>query len=194
MRRLLPAVPIVALTIALAAAAPSFAADSMRILSPLSGTTVSGDLLIDGTITTGEPVDLTVGLAPQSLGECGSLVVERGTSVAESSTFSFTLDTQILPNGVYCVVAIADGGSLSHVVGDVTLENGGEFVEQQLPTLSVEGAEGATDAPPGDSTTDAAGDPFADISGLAPVVFTATAALALLVLVFAYVARRRFTD
>lgn len=163
----------------------------MRILSPLAGTTVSGDVVVDGTITTSESVELTVGLAEQSLGECGPLVAERTTTLESSTAFSFTVSTAMLTDGVYCVVALADGGALSHVVGDVTLANGIDIAEDfQLPTLSTESPAPGTDA----STTDAAADPFGDISVLAPLVFAATAALGMLVLVFAYVARRRVTD
>ncbi|MFL0711305.1 MAG: hypothetical protein ACJLS2_00295 [Microcella pacifica] len=190
LRRLLPAVPVVALTIALAAAAPSFAADSMRILSPLSGEVVSGELLIEGSITTSAPTDLTVGLAEQRLGECGPLVIERSTTVVASTAFSFTVPTQRFSDGVYCVIALAADGALSHVVGDVTLANGiDDFGDLQLPTLGDE----APAAPDGDEVVEAGG-PFEGISALAPVVFAATAALGMLVLVFLYVARRRLIE
>ncbi len=188
LRRLLPAVPFVALTIALAAAAPSFAADSMRILSPLSGATVSGDVVIEGTITTSDATQLTVGLASQSLGDCGPLVAERTTSIDTSTAFSFTVATALLPDGVYCVVALADDSALSHVVGDVTLANGiTEALDGQLPTLNI-------DDPDGTVTASAEEGPFAGISALAPVVFAAAAVLGMLVIVFVNVARRRLTE
>lgn len=189
LRRLLPAVPFVALTIALAAAAPSFAADSMRILSPLSGEVVSGDLLIEGTITTRDATEVTVGLAEQRLGECGPIFIERSTAVASSSAFSFTIPSDLFPDGLYCVIALAADGALSHVVGDVTFANSIEAVEDfQLPTLGLDSEE-----PVENAAVEAAG-PFDGISALAPVVFAATAALGMLVLVFLYVARRRLTE
>ncbi len=190
LRRLLPAVPVVALTIALAAAAPSFAVDSMRILSPLSGEVVSGELLIEGSITTSAPTDLTVGLAEQRLGECGPLVIERSTTVAASTAFSFTVPTQRFSDGVYCVIALAADGALSHVVGDVTLVNGiDDFGDLQLPTLG-----GDSEETPAEEDVVEAGGPFEGISTLAPVVFAATVALGMLVLVFLYVARRRLIE
>jgi len=190
LRRFLPAVPVVALTIALAAAAPSFAAHSMRILSPLSGEVVSGELLIEGSITTSGPTELTVGLAEQRLGECGPLVIERSTTVAASTAFSFVVPTQRFPDGVYCVIALAADGALSHVVGDVTLANGiDDFGDLQLPTLGEDSAEA-----PAEQEVVEAGGPFDGISALAPLVFAATAALGMLVLVFLSVARRRLTE
>ncbi|MBR22540.1 MAG: hypothetical protein RIC81_01155 [Microcella pacifica] len=192
LRRLLPAVPVVALTIALAAAAPSFAVDSMRILSPLSGEVVSGELLIEGSITTSGPTDLTVGLAEQRLGECGPFVIERSTMVAASTAFSFTVPTQRFSDGVYCVIALAADGALSHVVGDVTLVNGiDDFGDLQLPTLGDEAPAAPVDD---ENEVVEAGGPFEGISTLAPVVFAATAALGMLVLVFLYVARRRLIE
>ncbi|MER3390861.1 MAG: hypothetical protein RJQ01_12650 [Microcella sp.] len=190
LRRALPAVPVVALAIALAAAVPSFAADSMRILSPLSGEVVSGELLIEGTITTSEATEVTVGLAEQRLGECGPLVIERTTTVAAATAFSFTVPTQRFPDGVYCVIALAAEGALSHVVGDVTLANGiDDFGDLQLPTLG-----GDSGQPSGEEELVEAGGPFDGVTALAPVVFAATAALGMLVLVFLYVARRRLTE
>ena len=176
LRRLLPAVPVVALTIALAAAAPSFAVDSMRIRSPLSGEVVSGELLIEGSITTSGPTDLTVGLAEQRLGECGPFVIERSTMVAASTAFSFTVPTQRFSDGVYCV----------------TLVNGiDDFGDLQLPTLGDEAPAAPVDD---ENEVVEAGGPFEGISTLAPVVFAATAALGMLVLVFLYVARRRLIE
>jgi|GEM_PF-5678609 len=196
LRRLIPTIPFVALAVALAAATPSFAADSMRILSPLSGTTVSGEVLVEGTISTATSVELTVGIAEQSLGDCGPLVAERTATVAANTAFSFTMSTQLLSDGVYCFIALADGGALSHVVGDITLANGiDDFGDLQLPTLGTgDSAEDSTDGDADTATVAAEEGPFAGISALAPVVFAAVAVLAMLVLVFVNVARRRLTE
>ncbi len=160
----------------------------MRILSPLSGATVSGDVVIDGTITTTEATELTVGLAPQSLGDCGALVAERTATIEASTAFSFTVATALLPDDVYCVVALADDGALSHVVGDVTVANGASIaLDGELPTLSLDDSDGTVSVAAGEG-------PFEGISTLAPVVFAAAGVLGMLVIVFVHAARRRLTD
>lgn len=182
LRAVVTGVPILAVS-ALIVATPGFASESLVISSTLSGTTVSGDLLVEGTAI-GEGVELvTLALAPQSMVECGEPIAES-TAVTDDNAFSGSLSTTTVPDGSYCVVAVADDGRLSTVLGGITVENSVELGDNleglQLPTESLDGE---TDA--------SAGSSLAPLSTLGWVVLAATAGLALGVLALGFAARRR---
>lgn len=186
-RALLHRGPAVALLSALAAlivtlfvVSPAAAATSLRITSPLAGTTVAGDLIVRGEIRATSPTDVTVSIAPQSLGECGIAVAEQQLTVAPDEPFSAAFSTLTVKNGQYCVLAVADGGRLSTAVGDVTIDNGDAL---QLPTFALEEESETTIA------QDAALVPPGELRVLGPVVLALAAALAVLVVGFAVGAR-----
>ena len=78
-------------------------------------------------------------------------------------------------------VALTEHGELVNGIDD--------FGDLQLPTLG-----GDSEETPAEEDVVEAGGPFEGISTLAPVVFAATVALGMLVLVFLYVARRRLIE
>jgi len=192
-RALAASLPIVVLS-AVLVASPGFAAESLGISTPLAGETVSGELLITGSIVgsvaAGEAGEVTVSLAPQTLGDCGSAVIESPV-VPLGQEFTTRLATITVPDGTYCLVAVADAGRLSTVVGDITVDNSvmeGESLDGfQLPTESLGGEAGTVVT----RTPNAV--PFADFALLGPIVLGATATLAALVLGFALWARQRST-
>ncbi|UTT63296.1 hypothetical protein [Microcella humidisoli] len=192
LRAVAAGIPIAVLTTVLMAS-PGFAAESLRIDTPLAGTAVGGDLAIEGTIVGATEVDLVLGLAPQSLGDCGSPVIEERLELAESR-FSATLSTTAVPDGAYCLTAIADGGRLSTVVGDITVNNAvtnGESTDGfQLPTEALGG-----DDRPGTLPAVLAATPLeASLGLLGPAVLATTAVVALVVLGFGLWARRRLVS
>lgn len=182
LRAVVTGVPILAVS-ALIVVTPGFASESLVISTELTGTTVSGDLLVEGTAI-GEGVELvTLALAPQSMVECGEPIAES-VAVTDDNAFSGSLSTTTVPDGSYCVVAVADDGRLSTVLGGITVENSVELGDNleglQLPTESLDGE---TDA--------SAGSSLAPLSTLGWVVLAATAGLALGVLALGFAARRR---
>lgn len=189
LRAVVAGIPIAVLT-TLLMASPGFAAESLRIDTPLAGTAVGGDLAIEGTIVGAREVDLVLGLAPQSLGDCGSPVIEQRLEVVEPQ-FSVTLSTIAVPDGAYCLIAVADGGRLSTVVGDITVNNAvtnGESTDGfQLPTESLDGGASPSTLPAALAATPLG----AGIGLLGPAVLATTAAVALVVLGFGLWARRR---
>lgn len=187
LRALVAGVPVVVLSTVLFAS-PGFAAESLRISTPLSGTTVSGALLIEGSVAGGTAVDLDLGLAPQSLGDCGTPLIERTVPDA-GGQFSTSIATTAVPDGTYCLIAVADAGRLSTVVADITVNNAlteGESLDGfQLPTESL-GGDGETVA-----QVPIADPLFRDLAVLGPLVLGATAALAVIVLGLGLWARHR---
>lgn len=192
LRALVAGVPIAVLSTVLIAS-PGFAAESLRISTPLAGTTVSGDLLIEGTIATDDSVELSLGLAPQQLGDCGSPIAERRLASA-GDDFATTVATTSVPDGTYCLVAVADAGRLSTVVADITVNNSysaGESTDGlQLPTESLGGDTEANPLPPALLDDSIVG----DVSMLATIVLAVAAALAVGVLGLGFWARRRTAD
>lgn len=186
LRSLVAGIPIAVLTTVLVAS-PGFAAESLRISTPLAGTTVSGALIVEGSIA-GGLADLDLGLAPQSLGDCGTPLV-RNTVALAGEQFSTSIATTAVPDGTYCLIAVADAGRLSSVVADITVNNAlveGESLDGfQLPTESLGGVS-ATVAPAAVS-----GPLFSDLTVLGPLALSATAALAVIVLGLGLWARRR---
>lgn len=125
---------------AVAWSSEAFAATTVSITSPAAGDTVAGDLRVEGTLGGRGEAELTVGLAPQTLGDCGPTAIEQNAAVAAGEPFSVSVDTSTLASGTYCAVVLVDGGRLSAAVGDVTIEpafasDGG----LQLPTLALPG-------------------------------------------------------
>ncbi|KQV25751.1 MULTISPECIES: hypothetical protein [unclassified Microcella] len=118
-------------------ASPGIAADALRITTPVSGTIVSGELYIAGTIAGDGEHELTLQLAPQQLGECGSAVASTTTTVSARDGFSALVDTLTVADGTYCLVAVADRGRLSDVQADIRIDN--EILRGfiQLPTESL---------------------------------------------------------
>lgn len=182
LRAVVTGVPILAVS-ALIVVTPGFASESLVISSKLSGTTVSGELLVEG-MSIGEGVELvTLALAPQSMVECGEPIAES-VAVTDDNSFSGSLSTTTVPDGSYCVIAVADDGRLSTALGGVTVENSVELGDSldglQLPTESLDGAANAT-----------ASSSFGTLATLGWVVLAATAGLALGVLALGFAARRR---
>lgn len=142
LRAVVAGVPIVLMS-ALLATSPAFAADALRITSPLAGTTVSGPLTVEGAIAGDRAVDVELGLARQLLGDCGAPLVSSRVVDAVGG-FAASIPTAGLPDGTYCLIAVADTGRLSAVVADITLNNAfteGEDVDGlQLSTESLGGS------------------------------------------------------
>lgn len=150
--------PIVVMS-ALLATSPAFAADALRISTPLAGTTVSGPLTVEGVVAGDRAVDVELGLARQLLGDCGSPLVS--SSVSAAGDFSASIPTAALPDGTYCLLAVADNGRLSAVIADITVQNAvgasPPLDGLQLPTEALgETADGAgpvaSTGPPATST------------------------------------------
>lgn len=146
LRAIVAGVPIVVMS-ALLASSPAFAAEALRISTPLAGTTVSGPLTVEGVVAGGQAVDLELSLARQVLGDCGSPLVSSTASVA--GDFIASIPTAGIPDGTYCLLAVADNGRLSAVVADITVHNvvtaGEEVGGLQLSTESL-GAAGIAPA------------------------------------------------
>ena len=113
------------------------AADALRITTPVSGTVVSGELYIAGTIAGDGEHELTLELAPQQLGECGTAVASTTTTVSAGRGFSALVDTLTVDDGTYCLVAVADRGRLSDVQADIRIDNAILRGFIQLPTESL---------------------------------------------------------
>jgi len=188
--------PFAIFSIVLVASA-SFSPESLSISTPLAGSTVSGELFVEGTIDGNAPLELTVGLAPQALGECGSMLAENRL-VSTTGDFAATFVTTTVPDGTYCLVAVANAGSLSTVVADITVANTAKANESleglQLPTLPLptppfdQGE--ASSVPPTPTPTSVPG-PLGDTSVLAPAALGAAAVVSMLVVVVGVWARRR---
>lgn len=183
LRAVVAGIPIAVLSTVLIAS-PGFAAESLRISTPLAGATVSGQLIIEGSIA-GDAADLDLGLAPQNLGDCGSPLVETSIALA-GEQFTTSIPTAALPDGTYCLIAVADAGRLSAVVADITVDNAatGPLEGLQLPTESLNGEETATQVPVVDSI-------LGDLAVLGTLALGATAVLAVIVLGLGLWARRR---
>lgn len=146
LRAVVAGVPIVLMS-ALLATSPAFAADALRITTPLAGTVVSGPLTVEGVVAGDRTVEVEVGLARQVLGDCGAPLVS--SSVAATGGFSASIPTIGVPDGTYCLIAVADTGRLSAAVADITVHNvvsaGEEVGGLQLSTESLDDAAGAVD-------------------------------------------------
>lgn len=179
LRAVVAGIPIAVLSTVLIAS-PGFAAESLRISTPLSGATVSGPLIIEGSIA-GDAADLDLGLAPQSLGDCGSPLVETSIALA-GEQFSTSIATAAVPDGTYCLIAVADAGRLSTVVADITIDNSATAPLEglQLPTESFD-----------DAATAAVASPLGELAVLGPLALGVTAALAVVVLGLGLWAKRR---
>lgn len=188
LRAVVAGIPIAVLSTVLFAS-PVFAASSLSISTPLAGTTVSGELLVEGRVAGGTGVDVSLGLAPQALGDCGSPVA-LSTTEAASADFAVSLSTTSVPDGTYCLIAVADAGRLSTVVADITVNNafveGESLDELQLPTEALDDP-----SSPAVSSPIVAASPVGDLSVLGPIVLVATALLAMLVLGLGVWALRR---
>ena len=197
LRAVVAGVPILAVA-ALLVASPGFAAESLVISSKLSGTTVSGELLVEGSAL-GEGLELvTLALAPQSMVDCGDPIAQS-VAVTEENQFSGSIATTTVPDGSYCVIAVADEGRLSTVLGGITVANSVELGESlegfQLPTASLDGDGDGAGSVVGTSSVDVSGAAasarFGDLSALGSLVLAATAGLAVGVLALGFAARRR---
>lgn len=118
-------------------ASPVIAADALRITTPVAGTVVSGELYIAGTIAGDGEHELTLQLAPQQLGECGTAVASTTTTVSAGTRFNALVDTLSVADGTYCLVAVADRGRLSDVQADIRIDNAILRGFIQLPTESL---------------------------------------------------------
>ncbi|MEN9620190.1 MAG: hypothetical protein RL499_383 [Actinomycetota bacterium] len=177
--------PLLAVS-ALLVVSPGFASDSLVIDSALSGSTVSGELLVEGS-TIGEDIELvTLALAPQTLVDCGAPIAESVVTT-DANRFTGSIATESVPDGSYCVIAEADDGRLSTVLGGITVDNavelGNSIDDFQLPTQSLDDAAAAT--------ASAAPSRFGELASLGPIVLAATAGLAVGVLALGFWARRR---
>jgi hypothetical protein len=185
LRALIAIVPALALG-GLLVASPSFAAQSLRITSPVAGTTVVGTFAVTGTADGSTSMDISVTLAPQRFGDCGGAVLERAAVVDASGSFAASIPSAAVADGLYCVVVTVGDGRLSTAVGDVTVRNASNLDE------SLEGPQLPTESLDDESTmTDAVLAPIGDVQLLAPLVVGAAAALTLVVLVLGLVQRRR---
>lgn len=166
------------------AAAPGFAADALRITTPLAGTVVSGELYVAGTIAGQGEHELTIELAPQQLGECGAAIARTTTTVNAGAGFTALVDTLTVADGTYCLVAVADRGRLSDVQADITVDNAILRGYIDLPTQSLpeptDGASAIEAAVPTQSG------PF-----IAKIAFGVAGVLALAVAVYGIVVSRR---
>lgn len=185
LRALAALAPAVALA-GLLVASPGFAAQSIRITSPISGATVAGVFEVAGVVGVSS-TDIQVALATQTFGDCASVVLEQPADVDDSGAFTTSIQSATVADGVYCVVVTADDGRLSAAVGDVTVNNAAGIDDSlggpQLPTQPIDDGSAAS--------TDARLGPIATLPSLAPIVVGAAAALAMLVLVLALLQRRR---
>jgi hypothetical protein len=173
-------------------AAPSVAADSLQISSPLSGTTVSGDVLVTGSIVSDEAVSVAVGMAAQVLGDCGPVEVVDTQTLATGGDFTAVIPTALIENGRYCLLAMADSGRLSTVIGDVTIDN--VATEGfQLPTEAFGDDQPMIEDTAMSEVPSQAGvlDPFSSVAVFGPIMLAASALLTAIVVVFALVQRRR---
>jgi hypothetical protein len=189
LRAVVAAVPLLAVS-AVLVVSPGFASDSLVISSKLSGSTVSGELLVEGSML-GENVELvTLALAPQTLVDCGEPIAQSVVETDENR-FAGSLATTAVPDGAYCVIAVADDGRLSTVLGGITVANAvelGESLENlQLPTQSLDG----TMSVPATLAVTAAPSRFGGLPALGSIVLAATAGLAVGVLALGFWARRR---
>ncbi|WP_168916518.1 hypothetical protein [Microcella flavibacter] len=174
---------------ALLAAAPASAAESLSLTAPAADSTVAGEVRIEGLVAGEGAIDLTLSLAPQSLGECGAPVASVESQVVGGEPFAALIDTARVADGTYCIVAVADGGALSEVRGDIAIANeraAGSGV--QLPTLALPGEAGgvAGGVDGGASTVPADAGPL-----LAGLVFGLAGIAAVLVAVFGVLHDRR---
>lgn len=163
-------------------AGEAFAASTVSITSPVAGDTVSGDILVEGSLAGEGDVVLTVALTEQVLGDCGSTVVERTVPAVAGEAFSVALATASLVPGEYCAVVVVDDGRLSAAIGDVRVEpsfasDGGV----QLPTLELPGDNPITAAPPA----------VPGVEVLLPTALGAIAAVSVVVLSVGLAVRRR---
>ena len=185
LRVLLALAPALALG-ALLIASPSVAAQSLRITSPVSGTTVAGVFNVTGTADGDATAEIAVALAPQTFGDCAAPVLERPAVVDASGGFAASIPSAAVADGIYCVIVTLGDGRLSTAVGDVTVRNSSNLDESldgpQLPTESFDDEPGSTDAVLA---------PLVDTQLLAPLVVGSAATLALIVLVFGLLQRRR---
>lgn len=139
----------------------------------------------------GENVELvTLALAPQTLVDCGEPVAQSVVETDENR-FAGSLATTTVPDGSYCVIAVADEGRLSTVLGGITVANAVELGESlgnlQLPTRSLDASASA----PATVAVTAAPSRFGALSALGSIVLAATAGLAVGVLALGLWARRR---
>ncbi len=186
LRALVALMPVLAVAGVLVAA-PSLAAQSLRITSPLSGTTVAGIVEVSGTADGNAGSAISVALAPQRFGDCAAPMIEQSAVVGASGDFEASMSSAGVADGTYCVIVTVGDGRLSTAVGDVTVLNNSGLVDtlddMQLPTLGLDEGDAAA--------ADEALAVIADVQGLAPVVVGAAATLALIVLVLGLVQRRR---
>ncbi len=166
------------------AASPVLAANSLRITTPLAGSIVSGELYVAGSIAGDGEHELTLALSPQKLGECGPAVAQTTTTASAVDGFEALVDTTVVADGTYCIVAVADRGRLSDVQSDITVSNAILRGGMQLPTLSLPEP---TDGPAAiDAAVPADLGPF-----LAAIAFGLAGLLGLGVVVFGIVSSRR---
>ncbi len=183
LRAIVAGIPIAVLSTVLIAT-PGFAVESLRISTPLAGATVSGPLIIEGSIV-GDAGELDLGLAPQDLGDCGSPLIETNIALA-GEQFRTSISTAAVPDGTYCLIAVADAGRLSTVVADITVDNS--------VTESLEGLQLPTESLDGGTTAAAESWPMGQLAVLGPLALGVTAALAVIVLVLGVWAKRRTAD
>ena len=185
LRALLALVPVLALS-GLLVASPSLAAQTLRITSPLAGTTVAGIVEVSGTADGNAGSPLSVALAPQRFGDCAAPLVEQTAVVGVSGDFAASISSTSVADGTYCVIVTVGDGRLSTAVGGVTVLNDSGLDDTlddvQLPTRAL-----FDDA----ASSDEALRVIADVQFLAPVVVGAAATLALVVLVMGLLQRRR---
>lgn len=163
---------------------PVFAANSLRITTPLAGSVVSGELYVAGSIAGDGRHELTLALAPQKLGECGTAVAQITTTVNAADGFAAIVDTMAVADGTYCIIAVADRGRLSDVQSDITVSNVFLRGDIQLPTLPLSEP---TDGP---AAIDAAM-PAALGPALAAIAFGLAGLLGLGVVVFGIASSRK---
>ena len=191
LRAAVAGVPIVLMS-GLLVASPALAADALRITSPIAGSTVSGALVVEGSVAGDGAVDIELGLAPQVLGDCGNPAASVRVDDVVGS-FSASIPTDGLADGAYCVYAVGDSGRLSSVVADVTLNNAITAGE------SIDGFQLSTEAlgAGGDAGHAASAAPLAaptalgELPVLGAAVLALTVALAAVVLGTGLWARRR---
>jgi len=140
LRATVTAVPLLAVAVVLVVS-PGFAADSLVISSKLSGSIVSGEIVVEGSIIGANVELVTLALAPQTLVDCGEPIAQSVVE-ADKNRFAGRLPTTMVPDGPYCLIAVADEGRLSAVVGGITVDNGvgrdDSIDGVQLPTQSLD--------------------------------------------------------